>query len=279
MSGAALTARAVRVRRDGRDVLSGADIRIAPGEVHGIIGPNGAGKSTLLRALASTLPVAEGAVLAGARDVSRLSARSRARIRALLPQEAGHGDDLRVRELVMMGRHPHRGLLAAPTAADAEAVDTALHRAGIASLAAREVRALSGGQRRLAFIAKALAQQPAVLLLDEPLAALDPRHQLDVLALIREVAHDGVGVGVVLHDLELASRVCHRITVVARGAVVASGAPSDVLTPRLLADVYGVRARVSPCADTGGLRIALLGTLTPADTAGPPEYAPMEQPA
>lgn len=267
---------AVTVARDRTIVLSRADLRIAAGEVHGIIGPNGAGKSTLLRALASTLPLADGAVFADERDVARLSTRRRARLRALLPQDAGHGDDLLVRELVMMGRYAHRPLLGGPSGVDAAAVDAAMARAGIEGLADRAVRTLSGGQRRLAFIAKALAQQPRILLLDEPLAALDPRHQLDVLTLIEGLADDGLGIGIVMHDLEFAARVCDRLTVVADGAVVATGTPGDVLTPALLAEIYGVRATVAPCPDTGGLRIALLGPTTPATPADLPEIALME---
>ncbi|MGI6878867.1 ABC transporter ATP-binding protein [Microbacterium sp. gxy059] len=270
-----LRAEGVGVVRDGARVLSDADLRIAPGEVHGIIGPNGAGKSTLLRALASTAPVASGSVRSGDADVARLSSRARARIRALLPQDPGRGDDLRVRELVMMGRYPHRRLLAAPGADDAAAVRRALDRAGAAHLAERPVRTLSGGQRRLAFIAKALAQEPRVLLLDEPLAALDPRHQLDVLALLGDLASDGLGVGVVLHDLEVASRVCDRLSVVHEGRIIARGAPGEVLTPSLLAAVYGVRAHVAADPVAGGLRIALVG---PADEAPTPDPIRQEIP-
>lgn len=258
-----LRAAAVTVVRDRREVLRGADIRIRPGEVHGIIGPNGAGKSTLLRSLASTLRARSGAVLVSGgeagtsgparhpeRDMSRISARQRARIRALLPQDAGHGDDMRVRDVVALGRYAHRGSVA-------NAADRALERVGIAHLADRDLRTLSGGQRRLAFIAKALAQDPRILLLDEPLAALDPRFSLDVLRIVREQAAAGVGVGVVLHDLEVASRVCARVTVVADGEVVASGTPEVVLTPDLISGVYGVRAHVAPDPVAGGLRIVL----------------------
>ncbi|WP_456286563.1 ABC transporter ATP-binding protein [Microbacterium sp. JZ70] len=260
----ALRAESVGVRRDGRRLLDNVRIAIAPGEIHGIIGPNGAGKSTLLRALAGTIAVTDGAVRADEEDLAWMSARRRARFRALLPQDTGSGDDLTVRDLVQMGRYAHRAPWGAAHPEDHRATEAALERTGIAELASRPVATLSGGQRRLAFLAKALAQDPRVLLLDEPLAGLDPRHQLDALAVVRALADDGVGVGLVLHDLELASRVCTRLTLVADGCVVATGAPAEVLAPELIADVYGVRADVSPDPATGGLRIAMIASLPSA---------------
>ncbi|WP_084502561.1 ABC transporter ATP-binding protein [Microbacterium indicum] len=262
MSGEVYEARGIDVRRGGALVLRGASIEIRPGRVHGVVGPNGAGKSTLLRALAVTLP-SSGVVRFGGRDMRSIRSRSRARIRAMLPQDASGGDDLRVRELVMMGRYPHRPPLAPPSSVDAARVRDALERVGLAHLGDRGLRSLSGGQRRLAFIAKAIAQDPRFLLLDEPLASLDPFHQLEVIRLIGRIAAAGVGVGVVIHDLELASRVCDVVTVVAHGAVVATGRPSEVITPETLAGAYRVDARVRPDPETGGLRIALLGTLPP----------------
>ncbi|MGW7297037.1 ABC transporter ATP-binding protein, partial [Streptomyces sp. NPDC054829] len=235
-----LTIGGLRARLSGVPVLHGVDLRAEPGEVLGVVGPNGAGKSTLLRCLYRALAPESGTVLVGGKDLLAMDPATSARHTAALPQEAEPVSGLRVRRVVVLGRTAHLGPWQTPGAQDHWIAEEALARVGASALADRDIATLSGGERQRVLLARALAQQPRVLVLDEPLNHLDIRHQLDALLMVR-----GLGITTVLavHDLGLALRYCDRLCVLADGAVVASGPPRQVLQPALMAEVFGVRAR------------------------------------
>jgi iron complex transport system ATP-binding protein len=224
-------------QRDGKPVLKGLGLQLAAGEMVGIIGPNGAGKSSLLMALAGLLPLTSGTLRLGDMEPSSLTLAARARRVGYLPQQPVLAWPLSVRELVGQGRFPHP----ANREADAKAIDTALVRTELTTLADRDVATLSGGECARAHLARLLAGEHELLLCDEPVAALDPYHQLAFLALLQTLAHEGRGVVVVLHDLALAARWCDRVLVLAGGRAVVCGAPDLVLEDGLLERVFRVR--------------------------------------
>ncbi|WP_380285451.1 ABC transporter ATP-binding protein [Kitasatospora purpeofusca] len=227
----------------------------AAGQVVGLIGPNGSGKSTLLRCVYRALRPAAGAVLLGGDDLHALAPREAARRVAALPQEHSAEFDFTVAEVVAMGRLPHRrGALAGPSAGDEDRCAGALRRVGAAHLAARGFLTLSGGEKQRVLIARALVQEPKVLVLDEPTNHLDIAHQLEVLALVREA---GPTVLTALHDLNLAAGHCDLLHVVADGRIVASGPPAEVLRPDLLAEVFQVRATPVRHPVTGAVQLLL----------------------
>lgn len=246
-----LEARGLTVALGDTEVLRGVSLSVGEGEFVGLLGPNGAGKSTVIRAAAGLVPIAAGSLSVCGDAITALSARQRARLLALVPQSTDLDFSFSVADIVAMGRHPHLGRFALETAADAEIAHQALKAVGMASFAEREMGTLSGGERQRVFIAKAIAQQPRVLLLDEPISALDIRHQLEVLRLARALRHQGRAVLAALHDLDLAARHCDRLVVLHRGHVIADGEPAEVLTSDLMAEVYRVRASVSRNPDTG----------------------------
>jgi iron complex transport system ATP-binding protein len=237
----------LQVRLGGRTLLQVLDLDLCGGEMLGLIGPNGAGKSTLVKAVAQIIPHA-GECRLGDRVLERLSARARARRLAYLGQDDRVQWPIAVQDLVALGRHPYRGSWwrggGAPTAADRRAVDAALNATDTWPLRARRIDTLSGGERARARLARVLAVEAPLLLVDEPVAALDPRHQLDAMALLRRQCAAGAAVVVVLHDLTLASRFCDRLLLLDRGAAVAAGAVEEVLAEPHLQRVYGIRALV-----------------------------------
>ena len=243
---------AVGVRLAGRRIVQEVTLA-ADGDVVGLVGPNGSGKSTVLRTLYRVLRPAAGTVSVDGRDVWDQPAREAARTTAAVVQDGPADVDLSVAEYVTTGRIPHGRLLSAPGRGDREAVDAALDAAGAAALASRHVATLSGGERQRVHLARALAQQPAVLVLDEPTNHLDVAHQLQLLTLVRSL---GVTTLVTLHDLNLAAAYCDRVVVLDGGRVVASGEPADVLTPELLLDVFGVLAAPLVNPLTGRLLLA-----------------------
>ncbi|HEY0248769.1 MAG TPA: ATP-binding cassette domain-containing protein [Gryllotalpicola sp.] len=241
----------VTVSVAGRTLVRDAGLMIGAGEVLGIVGPNGAGKSTVLRALAGLIPIAEGQVRLAGRPLRDFSARSMARQLAFVPQDHTLTAEFTVLDLVLIGRYAHRRRWSRAHDDDERIARAALARVGVAHLADRLVPSLSGGERQLVHLARALAQDTPVVLLDEPTAALDLGHQLQVFALLRGLAADGRGIGVVLHDLNHAARFCDRLAVLAEGRVCAVGDPARILTADLLAQVYGIDAlvRYDPAVD------------------------------
>ncbi|WP_019808869.1 ABC transporter ATP-binding protein [Saccharomonospora halophila] len=248
----------ITVELAGTTLLDGLDVRVAPGEVLGFVGPNGSGKSTALRTVYRALRPSAGAVLLDSTDLDDLPPRERARRVAAVSQDEHADLDFTVAELVALGRYPHRSG-GRPLGGDEwEHCHRAMRLTDTMHLAERGVLSLSGGERRRVFLARALAQGTPVLVLDEPTNHLDIRHQLELLALIRD---SGLTVLVALHDLNLAAAVCDRIAVLARGRLVRSGPPGQVLTPDLVERVFGVRPVVVPHPDTGVPQ--LLHTPTP----------------
>ncbi|MEU6731387.1 ABC transporter ATP-binding protein [Nonomuraea wenchangensis] len=230
-----LDLRGVAVTLDGHPIVREAGLEVADGELVGLVGPNGCGKSTLLRAVYRALRPSAGLIAVDGDDVHRLPAREAARRTAVLAQEIPADLDFTVAEIVAMGRTPYK----ADAAADAAVCARALDRVGLSGAAGRIFATLSGGEKQRVLLARALAQQTRLLLLDEPTSHLDIRHQLDLLHLIREL---GIATLAVLHDLNQAAAFCDRLYVMNAGRVVAGGPPGEVLTPDLISEVYGVRA-------------------------------------
>ncbi|MCW8101336.1 heme ABC transporter ATP-binding protein [Streptomyces tauricus] len=247
-------AEALRVRLGAREVLSGVAVEARAGEVLALVGPNGAGKSTLLGALAADLPASEGVVRVHGRPVSDWSAHELALRRAVLPQSASLSFPFPVEEVVRMGRAPWAGRPEEDQ--DDAAVASAMAATEVTGFAGRPFSALSGGERARVALARVLAQRARLLLLDEPTAALDLRHQELVLRICRERAREGDAVVVVLHDLGLAAAYAHRVVILCAGRAVADGAPSEVFTDRLLSDVYKQPVEVFPHPRTGGVMVA-----------------------
>ncbi len=248
---APLAFEAVRVRLGGQPVVNGVDLEVRAGEVLGLVGPNGAGKSTLLRAATALVPLEAGRVRVEDRDLASISRRTLAQRLAVVQQLPEAPAAMLVAELVLLGRSPHLGLLGRETERDFEIAREAMERAGCLDLADRPLGTLSGGQRRRVFIARALAQQAAILLLDEPTANLDPQAQAEVCSLLRSLALQGITVLVVLHELTLAAAYCDRLALMDAGRVVALGTPREVLTAANVARVYGERVAVIPHPHTG----------------------------
>jgi len=241
-----LAAREVRVDLGGTPVLRRVDLDVLPGEVVGLLGPNGAGKSTFLRAATRLAPLVSGSIEITGRPLTQIGRRELARAVAVVQQLPEAPASMSVEELVLLGRNPHLGLLGRESAHDYEVAADAMRRAGCEEFAGRPLHTLSGGQRRRAFLARALAQEPRLLLLDEPNANLDVQAQAEAFELLRQLARDGVGVLVAVHDLTLAAAYCDRAVLLVDGRVIASGTPAEVVTPDIVARVYGDRVMVIP---------------------------------
>jgi len=246
-----LEVRELCVALDGREVLRGVDLEVGAGEVVALVGPNGAGKSTLLRAVTRTVARAGGTVRVDAHAIDSLGRRDLAREVAVVQQLPEAPPSMRVGDLVLLGRHPHLRLLGRESRRDHEVVADAMRRAGCLEFAGRELGTLSGGQRRRAFIARGLAQEPRLLLLDEPTANLDAGAQGEIFEVVRSLAATGVGVLVVVHDLTLAATYCDRLVLLDGGRVVAAGVPSEVLTDDAVRRVYGSHVTVIAHPATG----------------------------
>ena len=246
LSADGLAARGVDLAYGREVVVRAASIELRSGTVTALIGPNGSGKSTLLRALARLhLPSAGEVSFADGTDVLGLDPRELARRVTLLAQTRSTPGGLSVRELVEYGRHPHRARWSGRDPGAQQAIARAMALTGIEALADRPVQALSGGQAQRVWLASCLAQDTGLLLLDEPTTFLDLRYQIEILDVVRELADDhGIGVGLVLHDLDQAAAVADRVLLLEDGTVTADGTPDEVLTPENLSRAYGIRVDV-----------------------------------
>ncbi|OJY36637.1 iron complex transport system ATP-binding protein [Gemmobacter caeni] len=225
-----------------KTIVNNVSLDVAEGETLGLIGPNGSGKSSLLRLLSGLRAPLSGRVEILGQDIARVSRKTLARQLAFVQQNATTDTNVSVRDVVRLGRTPHRSALAGWTAADEAAVSAALERVEMAGRRAQAWQTLSGGERQRVHIARALAQSPRVMFLDEPTNHLDIHHQIEILRMVRRLDVTSV---VALHDLNLAATFCDRIVVLQAGAVVACGTPAGVLTPPLLRDVFQVEAEVT----------------------------------
>ncbi len=251
------------------DFLRPVRLDVQPEQRWGIIGPNGAGKSTLLRLLAGLLPPKTGTVRLEGRELQALPPRRRARRIAFLPQHVPGDLANTARDIVLMGRSPHRRFGLFDSAADYDIADRALATTGTAALADRPLATLSGGEAQRVHVAAAIAQQPAVLLLDEPTASLDLYHQLTIFTILQDLAlRERLAVVVVTHDINLAARFCSHVLLLDDGRPVAAGPPADVIRPEVLEPVYGVELATVDVAQPAGRWIV---PLTPRASAGPPD--------
>ncbi len=231
-----------------RAVVEDASAAFAPGTLTGIVGPNGAGKSTLARAMLALVP-ATGTVRIDGTDATAMPRADLARRIAYLPQGQSLHWPLTVERLVGLGRLPHLAPMSRLSGADAAAIERAMARTEVLGLRNRIATELSGGERARVLFARALAVEAPALIADEPLASLDPGHQIDAMDLLRAEANAGALVIAVLHDLTMAARYCDRLLIVDGGRIVADGTPRDVLTPDLLRAVYGIDARIENGGD------------------------------
>lgn len=239
----ALVARQVTVMRGNARLLDGVDIEVRSGEFVAVLGPNGAGKSTLLGAIAGDFPLSSGEVTINGRSIAGFAPRDLARIRAVLPQQIVISFPFTVREVVAMGRNPWLD------EHDDEKIDAAMRRLDVEALGGRTYQTLSVGEQARVSMARVLAQDTPLLLLDEPTAVLDIGQQERFLAVARALVDEGRGVVAVLHDLNVAMRFASRVVVLHEGRCVANGEPRSVLTPALLSNVYHQKIRVENTTD------------------------------
>ncbi len=229
----------VSIAVGGARVLDAVTMHAVPGTLVGVVGPNGSGKTTLLRTIYRSLRPERGVVLIDGADITTMSVRAAARTTAAVLQNGSGAPELTVAELVALGRNPHHALFSRDTAADHAAIADAMARTGVIEYADRPIGSLSGGERQRVLLARALTQQPRLLVLDELTNHLDVRARFELLDLVRAT---GITTLAVLHELDLAVRCCNRLVVLDHGKVVAAGAVLEVMTPELLRDVFGVNA-------------------------------------
>ncbi len=228
----------VRYPRSARPALSDVTIALTAGELVAVVGPNGSGKTTLLRALLGTLPLAGGSVELLGRPLGGWGPREMAQVVGVVTQREETLFPLTVEETVSLGRYAHLGPVASPGEADRRVIAQAMHRADVAALAGRRTDTLSGGEWQRVRIARALAQDPRLLVLDEPTASLDVRHEMEVFELARGLAGQGIATLLVTHHLNLAARYADRLVLLHEGTCVVDGAPADVLTPQHVTRVF-----------------------------------------
>jgi ABC-type cobalamin/Fe3+-siderophores transport system ATPase subunit len=237
-----LQASDITLQLGGNRILQGLDFALKPGELVGLIGPNGAGKTSLLRVLANLQQADTGELTLHGKSIRHYSIKQLAKLIGYLAQGAPSHWPLKVRRLVELGRLPYLNPWSTLSAEDTAVVDRAMLQAEVAHLSDRIVSTLSGGERLRVLIARMFATEPRIILADEPIAALDLYHQLHTMELLREHCDRGGSGVVVMHDLNMAARFCHRLVMIQKGHIVGNGLPVDVLNSDLLAEVYGIKA-------------------------------------
>lgn len=258
----------VSVALGGTAVLDSVSTTVDEGRLVGLVGPNGAGKTTLLRTINGALEPDRGSVRIAGRDVSDLDARATSRLVATVPQSTASTFAFTVRRIVEMGRTPHLGRFGTRTAADRDAVDEAMDRAAVSHLADRPVTEVSGGERQRVFLARALAQDTPVLVLDEPTSDLDVNHQVRTLDLVADLVVEGRTVVAAIHDLDLAARYCDELRLLHDGRIRATGTPDEVLTDASVEAAFGTRATVTTHPVTGTASVTAFGSDDAAERSG-----------
>jgi len=244
---------------EGRFRLTDVDLDVSEGEMLGIVGPNGSGKSTLLRLMSGLLKPESGRIELRGTELGAVGRKYLATELALLPQTPPSSFEFSVREVVSMGRYPYQGAFGFLTESDTKIVDNALEETGTRELAERYFSTLSGGERQSVLVASILAQQPSLMLLDEPTASLDIHHRSEVMDLLWSLARRDLGVAVVTHDLNAAGQFCDRLALLNDGELVRTGNPEEVLDEDLLAEVYGTSVRVMPNPATNAPMVIVPG--------------------
>ena len=234
----------INIGFDKASILIETDFNLEEGELVGIIGPNGAGKTSLMRTIAGLLQPRSGEIRFLNQPMASISDRQRARQLAYLPQGNESHWDVTVETVVMLGRLPHRKSWKGPSERDREIVSQALRTCNVSHFSDRSINTLSGGEKARVMLARALAVEPRLLLADEPVAGLDPGHQLDVMEKFRQLSQSGMGIMIVLHDLTLAARYCSRLLLLFDKRILAQGKPQDVLSEENLAHCFGIRAHI-----------------------------------
>lgn len=252
-----LVARNISVRAGDTSLLEDASLLLRPGELVAVLGPNGAGKTTMLRALLGLQRIAAGSVTIDNTPISKLPPAPRARLISYLPQRRPLAWPNSVRDVVALGRFAHGAALGRLGPVDAEAVNAAISSCDLEALADRFIDSLSGGELARVHFARVIASHTPLLIADEPVAELDPRHQLGIADLIRRYVNDGGGALVVLHEVALAARIADRLVWMKNGQIVADGPPQETLTERRMAEIYGVRARLKD--DVNGISVRIDG--------------------
>jgi iron complex transport system ATP-binding protein len=237
-------------------VLEEISFVVEEGEFLGIIGPNGAGKTTLLKVITGVKQPLSGKVILNGKEIKDFSRREVAKIMAVVPQISFLPPLFTVEEVVLMGRYPHQKRFSV-TSEDTAAVDEAMKKVGITKFRERLVSELSGGERQEVIIARALAQKPKILILDEPTANLDIKHEIRILGLVKKLVEEGVTAIMVIHDLNLAARFCDRLILLDKQKIQAEGKPEDVLTPSLLKEAYEVEVAVEYNNLTNSLQVVV----------------------
>ena len=260
----AVDAQSLSFNVDATRLLDQVDLRAERGQFVGLIGPNGAGKSTLLRAISNVLSYQEGTVSLHGEELKSLSAKRVAELLALVPQIAPYTQGFTAFELVLMGRYPHLGRFQVEGQADDLIARDAMRLTETETFSSRTIETLSGGERQRVFLARAVAQQPQVLLLDEPTSNLDVLHQLKILTLVERLVDDGLTAVAAIHDLNLSARFCDRLVLLAGGRVVTEGSAQEVLTPETIESAFGVKSAIYREPVTGALAVSLI---EPADGA------------
>ncbi|MGC4029971.1 MAG: ABC transporter ATP-binding protein [Steroidobacteraceae bacterium] len=245
----------VTVQIAARTIIEGVNAEVRTGEFVGIVGPNGSGKTTFLKTIYRAIRPRRGAVFIDGANLKELSLRESARRMAVMTQSASTGFDFTVQEMVLTGRTPHKKMLQGDDSTDLAIVAESLERVGMLGFIDRKFNTLSGGERQRVLVARALAQQPKILVLDEPTNHLDIHHQIQLLTLIKSLA---MTTFMAMHDLNLAAQYCDRVYVMHSGKVAASGIPMDVFTPALLRDIFDVEARIVEIEDLGRSAIIFL---------------------